>query len=89
MALSMNDRTRLYIETLQRVTWRDQKPLDQDVGYFYSRLNGMFSACYCRQSMCMRDWRELIFGKMNQTKCTVELADMFQGYLETKNRTQS
>ncbi len=61
MSLSMNDRTRLYIETLQRVTWRDQKPLDQDVGYFYSRLNGMFSACYCRQSMVMRGWRELMF----------------------------
>jgi hypothetical protein len=60
MALPMNDRTRLYVETLQRVTWRYYKPVDQDVGYFYSRLNGMFSACYFRQSMVMCGWRELM-----------------------------
>lgn len=40
-------------------------------------------------SVLSNDWWYSNFGQMNQTKCTVELADMFQGHLETKNGTQS
>lgn len=53
MSLSMNDRTRLYVEMLQRVICGYEKPTGHEGDEFYERFNNTIASCYCRQSAVM------------------------------------
>ncbi len=65
--------------------------VDEWLNNFYACLNsaGAHGSIDVHQPPYPSVWEFRGFAKMNQTKDVADLADMFQGHLETNSRTQS